>query len=108
MHALRYPFIWYVLLLLCLGGCSNTGTPSDPLTSPADLKDKRIAVLQGSTHESYATEHYPRATVLQYKSVSDMMLALKSGKADAAIYTRKELAVALKKNIATPPAPAAR
>ncbi len=61
------------------------------LRTADDLKDKRIAVLQGSTHEAYATQHYPKATVLQYKSVSDMLLAIKTGKADAAIYSRDEL-----------------
>lgn len=80
------------VLLCILVGCSSSTTPSAKLVSPADLMDKRIAVLQGSTHESYATAQYPRATVLQYKSVSDMLLAVKTGKADAAIYSRNELA----------------
>ncbi|QOX77976.1 ABC transporter substrate-binding protein/permease [Trichlorobacter lovleyi] len=79
--------IYLALLLLCTavdGSCSMLATASD-------LQDKRIAVLQGSTHEAYAVRQFPRATVLQYKSVSDMLLALKSGKADAAIYSRDEL-----------------
>ncbi|NJD37028.1 MAG: transporter substrate-binding domain-containing protein [Geobacter sp.] len=41
---------------------------------------------------------YPKATVLQYKSVSDMLLAVKSGKADAAIYSRNELADYMRTN----------
>ncbi len=86
-------------VLLCfLVGCSNSTTPSAKLVSPTDLMDKRIAVLQGSTHESYATAQYPRATVLQYKSVSDMLLAVKTGKADAAIYSRNELAEYMRTN----------
>ncbi|MEE7624831.1 ABC transporter permease subunit [Methylobacter sp. Wu8] len=61
------------------------------LTSIADLQDKRIGVLLGSVHDRYAMEHYPNATTLQYKSPSDLLLAVKSGKVDAAIYTRETL-----------------
>ena len=61
------------------------------LTLVADLKDKRIGLLLGSVHDSYAAEHYPNATILQFKSPSDILLAVKSGKADAGIYTRETL-----------------
>ncbi|MGR9087320.1 MAG: transporter substrate-binding domain-containing protein, partial [Gammaproteobacteria bacterium] len=61
------------------------------LSSPADLKDKRIGVLLGSVHDTYAMEHYPKATLLQYKSLPDLVLAVRSGKIDAAIYTRETL-----------------
>lgn len=61
------------------------------LHSVNDLQDKRIGVLLGSVHDTYAMQHYPKATVLQYKSPSDILLAVKSGKVDAAIYTRETL-----------------
>ncbi len=61
------------------------------LSSPDDLKDKRIGVLLGSVHDTYAIKQYPRATILQYKSVSDLLLAVKSGKVDAAFYTHETL-----------------
>jgi polar amino acid transport system substrate-binding protein len=61
------------------------------LASIADLKDKRIALLLGSVHDSYAAAHYPKAILLQYKSPSDILLAVKSGKADAGMYTRETL-----------------
>jgi polar amino acid transport system substrate-binding protein len=61
------------------------------LASLADLRDKRIGVLLGSVHDTYAMEHYPHATILQYKSLPDLVLAVKSGKVDAAIYTRETL-----------------
>lgn len=61
------------------------------LSSPDDLKDKRIGVLLGSVHDTYATRQYPRATILQYKSVSDLLLAVKSEKVDAAFYTHETL-----------------
>jgi len=61
------------------------------LVSVADLNGKQIAVLLGSVHDTYATEHYPTATILQYKSPPDIVLAVKSGKVDAGIYTRETL-----------------
>lgn len=56
------------------------------LSSLEDLNNKRIGVLMGSAHESYATKTYPNANVLQYKSLADVVLAVKTGKVDAAIY----------------------
>ena len=64
---------------------------SKKLASPADLKNQRIGVLLGSVHDTYAMKQYPDATILQYKSPSDMLLAVKSGKVDAAMYTRETL-----------------
>ena len=66
--------------------------PADhKLRSVDDLKHKRIAVLLGSVHDSYALKNFPQAEVMQYKSPSDILLAVKSGKVDAAIYTRETL-----------------
>ena len=72
-------------------GLSGSASAGLRLSSPADLKDKRIALLLGSVHDKYAAEHYPGATVMQYKSPSDLLLAVKSGKADAGMYTRETL-----------------
>jgi len=74
-------------------GNNNEATKNDrkKLASVADLNGKRIGVLLGSVHDTYATEHYPAATILQYKSPSDLILAVKSGKIDVGIYTRETL-----------------
>ena len=64
---------------------------ANKFTSVADLKEKRIGVLLGSVYDSYAMEHYPDANILQYKSPSDLVLAVRSAKADAAIYNRENL-----------------
>ena len=56
------------------------------LGSVADLRDKRIGVIVGSAHDTYATKNYPDATILQYKSPSDIVLAVKTGKVDAALF----------------------
>ncbi|MDD5033768.1 MAG: ABC transporter substrate-binding protein/permease [Methylococcaceae bacterium] len=61
------------------------------LASVADLKDQRIGVLVGSAHDTYATKHYPHATILQYKTPADVALAVKSGKVDAALFDAEPL-----------------
>ncbi|MEW5734880.1 MAG: ABC transporter permease subunit [Thermodesulfobacteriota bacterium] len=60
------------------------------LASPEDLKDKSIGVLLGSVHDGYATRTFPRATILRYKSPTDVILGVKSGRADAGLYTLDE------------------
>ena len=77
-----------ILALLALGGCSER---EKPLSCVDDLNDKRIGVLLGSTHDRYATRHFPKATILQYKAPPDVALAVKSGKVDAALYARETL-----------------
>ena len=56
------------------------------LSSVDDLKKMRIGVLMGSAHEDYATKNFPDAKVLQFKSPSDVILAVKTDKVDAALY----------------------
>ena len=69
------------------GGDQATTNVQRQLSSAGDLKGKRIGVLLGSMHDRYATEHYSAANVLQYKSPSDLLVAVKTGKIDAAFWT---------------------
>ncbi|NTU57661.1 MAG: transporter substrate-binding domain-containing protein [Chlorobiaceae bacterium] len=80
--------LFMVVCCVLLTGCTEK---NGRISSVDDLKDKRIGVLQGSVHDIYATKTFPKATILQYKSPSDMILAVKSGKIDAGIYTSDEL-----------------
>jgi len=50
---------------------------------------KSLAVLLGSSHESYARKHYADDRLLQYQTVPDLLLALKQGKTDAAFFARE-------------------
>lgn len=56
------------------------------LRTVTDLKDKRIGVLIGSADDTYATKNYPDATILQYKTTADIILAVKTAKVDAALF----------------------
>lgn len=74
---------------------SKTKTPAEhnsaKMKTVADLKDKRIGVLLGGIHDNYASKTYPHATVMQYKSPSDLILAVKTGKVDAAFYSHESM-----------------
>jgi len=56
-----------------------------------DYKDKKIGVLIGSTHDLYAKENLPNAQIFQYKTPPEIILAVKTGKVDAAIYNTESL-----------------
>lgn len=68
------------------------------MAGPQDIADKRIAVLTSSVQDRYATRHYPNAKVLQFDTVSDVVMALKAGKADVALYDENPLRDVLRKN----------
>ena len=68
------------------------------MTGPQDIADKRIAVLTSSVQDRYATKHYPKAKILQFDTVSDVVMALKAGKADAALFDESPLRDVLRKN----------
>ncbi len=70
--------------------------PSGLMSSLDDLKDKKIAVMLGSTHDTFAHKHYPEAEIMQYKSPSDVLLAVKTAKVDVGIYNSVSLKEILK------------
>ncbi|MEI6456422.1 MAG: transporter substrate-binding domain-containing protein [bacterium] len=47
-----------------------------------DITTKRIGVLMGSVHDAYATKHFPKAEILQFQTVPDLLFALNSDKID--------------------------
>lgn len=70
---------------------AGTAPASGPLASLADLRGRRIGVLLGSAHDTYATRNFTGSTILQYQTPADVALAVKSGKADAALYDAEPL-----------------
>lgn len=51
------------------------------------IAKKKVGVLQGSVDDAFMASHYPGSHVLQYRSIPDLILALKSGKVDAGFIT---------------------
>ncbi len=63
-----------------------------------DIADKRIGVLLGSIHDAYATKTYPKAEILEYQNLSDMLFSLNSGKVDVAFIDQSALKEVFAKN----------
>ena len=55
------------------------------LASLDDLKNKRIGVQLGTVFDIYATKTFPNATVLQFPSFQEVVLAVVAGKVDAGL-----------------------
>jgi polar amino acid transport system substrate-binding protein len=68
------------------------------LKAVGDIADKRIGVLLGSIHDAYATKNYPKAEVLEYQNVSDMLFALNSDKVDVVFMDQLSLKDIFSKN----------
>ncbi len=75
-----------------------TEVKNKKLTGIDDIKDKRIAVLLGSIHDTYATKNYPKAEIMEYQNVSDMLNGLNSGKVDVGFYDHISLKEIFKSN----------
>lgn len=69
---------------------------SNKLRTIEDIKDKRIGVLLGSIHDTYATKKFPEAEILEYQNVNDMLNALNTGKVDVGFYDHIALKEVLK------------
>ena len=50
-----------------------------------ELAEGRIAVFNGTAHDLFVTKTFPKAQVMRFNSQADFVLAVKLGKADAAI-----------------------
>lgn len=81
-----------LLILLGLAGCGGAGQQSgksdaelEKLEDFGDGSGYLLATYTGSLYELSAREHLPNAEYAPYKSPADMLLAVKSDRADAAV-----------------------
>lgn len=65
---------------------------------PTDLNDAKytVGVVTGSSTESFVPKYLPKATLKQFTSASEMILALEQKKIDAGAYSQPPLEVAIK------------
>jgi len=78
---------------------SNIEEPAKKkLASIDDISDKRVAVYEGTVHDAFVAKKYPTAKILRYKSAADMIMALKSEKADAAFFDARPAELLIKSN----------
>ncbi len=92
----HFPFIPLFIGLLCLlTGACHSAPDTDPLP---DLAHCRLGVLLGSSQEKYAAEAFPESQLLRIDMSSDLLLALKAGSCDAALFSSFETATLLKEH----------
>jgi len=77
---------------------ASANTNAHLLSTLDDLKDKKIGVMLGSVHDTFAHKRYPEADILQYKSLPDVMLGVKSEKVEVGIFVDVTLKELLKTN----------
>lgn len=63
-----------------------------------DIADKRIGIFTGTIHDAYLQSHYPKARIHRFETTADMILALNSGKIDAAMLGNITASVLMKSN----------
>lgn len=73
----------FLLLLLSAAGCAKQDLA--PIKTVDDLSNKRIGICSGTIYDKFTTTRFPAAQVLRYNEQSDLIVALKNDKIDAAI-----------------------
>lgn len=84
------------MLSLIFSGCLKQENP--PMAKLEDLANKRIGVGGGTVYDQFVVNKFPAATALRYKEQSDLILALKGEKVDAAITNLAAAKIMLKPN----------
>ena len=79
-------------VLIVRAANAENGTHSG-ITSLADLEHGRIAVMTGSINGPLAEARFPEADVHYYNSQTDMLTAIRTGKADALIAEKATMRV---------------
>jgi len=94
MHrSVHWGLVWLVLMTFFMTSCDQK---VDEITVLNDLSGGKVfAVPTGTAADRFVLEKFPDARVVYYNSVYDCALAVRNGKADAAVYDKPVL-----KNIA--------
>jgi len=98
--------IWMLISLIAvsslIGGLASAFTlalselPADSLSQPEDMQGKRMAVVTGTTGETWAAEY--QAKLVQCSSLEDAISLVVEGKAEGAIFGRPTLEYYLSQN----------
>jgi polar amino acid transport system substrate-binding protein len=71
---------------------------SQKYSSLDDMKYKRFAIFSGTVYDGFVTKTFPQAKVLMFETTPDMILALKSGKADVLIIDLVSAGIIMRRN----------
>ena len=91
-----------IVILICLAGAvlfsgefaaflPRKTAADSPITRPADLDGRRIAVITGTTGDFTVRKNFPKAQILDMVYAADAALAVQTRKADAFVFDRNTL-----------------
>jgi len=63
-----------------------------------DIADKKIGIFTGTVHDAFISKKYPKAEIYRFESTADMMMSVKTGKVDAAMFDLTTARLLLKHN----------
>ncbi len=63
-----------------------------------DIANKKVGIFTGTVHDAFMEKKFPRAEVFRFERTADMLLSLKSGKIDAAMFDLSTAGIVLKRN----------
>lgn len=77
-----------IVLILCLSlfltACSQKNISK--ITSKDDIAQMKIAVVIGTISVDFAEDNYPKAKILQFNSITDLVTAVKTKKVDCGLF----------------------
>ncbi len=68
------------------------------LTKLDDIADKKIGIFTGTVHDAFISKKYPDAEVYRFETTADLMMSVKTGKVDAAMFDLTTARLLLKHN----------
>ena len=63
-----------------------------------DIGDKKVGVFTGTVHDAFIARTWPKAQISRFESTADLMLSVKTGKIDAAMFDLITVRLLLKHN----------
>jgi len=63
-----------------------------------DISDKKVGIFTGTVHDAFMEKKFPQARVARFESTADMIMSLKSGKIDVAMFDLITAGLVLKRN----------
>lgn len=99
---LRHCNTMLFVTLICLAGAvlfsgelaaflPGKNAVASPITRPADLNGRRVAVITGTTGDFTVRKNYPKSQILDMVYAADAALAVQTRKADAFVFDRNTL-----------------
>lgn len=88
--------ILVLVLLLAVCGCSKED--SGKIATVDDLATKKIGVPMGMVYDKFALQRFPSASIQHYNEISDIAIALKTGKIDAGFHNLDVVNAVIKEN----------